>query len=146
VRECKLYNSLHEHIRASQLRIDLGIRAFASIAAADVESDAVSVVGPRPRERVQPRISRHKHRARKAGLFLSGPKRREGLHVERWVRTDCGAERGRDTNAAVNLRTPGTAGAEVTRAVMAPLPARASLPARVVDEPHTATARTCAHV
>jgi putative transposase len=53
---------------------------------------------------------------------LTGQKGREELHVERWVRCECGVEHARDGNAAAVLRKLGTAGAEVTRGDMMPLP------------------------
>ena len=77
---------------------------------------------------------------------VSGPKGREQMGVEQWVCVDCGAEHGRDSNAAVVLRKLGTAGAEVTRGDMTPLRSDASPAASVVVEPRTEPVRTCVHI
>ena len=77
---------------------------------------------------------------------LTGAKGREELHLECWICGECGVEHPRHANAAINLRTLGTAGAKVTRGDMVPLPACASIPARAVGEPRTETERTCAHI
>ena len=77
---------------------------------------------------------------------LTGPKGRQEMHVERWICSECGAEHQRDGNAAINLRRLGTAGAEITRGDMVPLPACASMPASAVGEPRTETERIYAHI
>ena len=76
---------------------------------------------------------------------ICGPKGRKQMDVERWVCADCGAEHGRDSNAAVVLRSLGVADAEVTRGDTKPLPTGARPAASVVDEPRTEPAHTCAH-
>jgi putative transposase len=76
----------------------------------------------------------------------AGPKGRGELNVEEWICSECGVGNGRDSNAAINLRKLGTAGAEVTRGDMVPLPTRASVLASAVVEPRTETVRTCAQI
>ena len=57
----------------------------------------------------------------------AGPKGRGELNVGEWTCSECGVVNGRDSDAAINLRKLGTAGAEVTRGDMVPLPTRAGV-------------------
>jgi putative transposase len=77
---------------------------------------------------------------------LTGPKGGEEMHVEEWTCSECGAEPARHGNAAINLRKPGTAGAESTRRDMTPLPAVLPMSASVAGEPRTEIERTHAHI
>ena len=77
---------------------------------------------------------------------ICGPRGREHMGVERWVCADCDAEHGRDSNAAVVLRSLGTASPEVTRGDTGPLPAGTRSSASPADEPRTEPAHTCAHI
>jgi putative transposase len=77
---------------------------------------------------------------------ICGPKGREQMGVERWVCEDCGAEHGRDSNAAVILRKLGMADAEVTRGDTGASTACESVPASTVVEPRTETVCTFAHI
>jgi hypothetical protein len=70
---------------------------------------------------------------------LTGPKGREGLSVERWVCSQCGAEHERDANAAINLRKPGLARPLVNARGHEASSGCVSIPASVVDEPRTET-------
>jgi hypothetical protein len=73
---------------------------------------------------------------------LTGPKGREGLSVEQWVCSECGAEHERDANAAINLRKLGLAKPRINARGREASTGCVSIPASVVDEPRTETVLT----
>jgi putative transposase len=75
----------------------------------------------------------------------AAPKRREGMCVERWVRSQCDAERERDANAAINLQNLGLAKPPIQAPGHGASSVCASIPARW-DEPRTETVHTCTHI
>jgi putative transposase len=77
---------------------------------------------------------------------ITGPKGREGLGVEQWCCSACGADHKRDANAAIVLRKLGLAKTELTRGDMAPLSTCARMQTSTVAEPRTEAERTCAHI
>jgi transposase len=77
---------------------------------------------------------------------LTGPKGREGLSVERWVCSECGAKHERDANAAINLRKLGLAKPLVNARGHEASSGCVSIPASVVDEPRTETVLTIEHI
>jgi hypothetical protein len=77
---------------------------------------------------------------------LTGPKGREGLSVERWVCSQCGAKHERDANAAINLRKLGLAKPLVNARGHEASSGCVSIPASVVDEPRTETVLTIEHI
>jgi putative transposase len=77
---------------------------------------------------------------------LTGPKGREGLYVERWVCSECGAEHERDANAAIDLRKLGLAKPRINARGHDASTGCVSIPASVVDEPRAETVLTIEHI